>query len=338
MVFLGIIIEEQSFAQAAAGGDELFGTRCLQKAADNANAGQNDITTFTAEAGNFFALLQICVAQSVEEAAICLRGIGIIVDFGCRIFLFTLDDFSYRTRGTADADERQSVLLEPGVLFQTANDKKAHVAKDIGWHDIACVEHGGGIDCADRQGYAFQNFTVFEQNQLGTAAAQVKDDAVLDVDGVDNAKIADIGFGIAGDDVQLDACFLGNACDKLRTVGSVADGCSSNGNGFVSLINFAHIGKAFHGFDGAAEGYFCKHVFFVDLLTQAQCFFLVIDHIISTILINMADNKPGRVGADVDNCDSLHFSFLLVGCSSKLRLFYFNDIFIILPISGKNPA
>lgn len=110
------------------------------------------------------------------------------MDFGCRIFLFTLDDFSYRTRGTADADERQSVLLEPGVLFQTANDKKAHVAKDIGWHDIACVEHGGGIDCADRQGYAFQNFTVFEQNQLGTAAAQVKDDAVLDVDGVDNAR------------------------------------------------------------------------------------------------------------------------------------------------------
>ena len=34
---------------------------------------------------------------------------------GCRIFLFTLDDFSYRTRGTADADERQAVLLERGM-------------------------------------------------------------------------------------------------------------------------------------------------------------------------------------------------------------------------------
>ena len=88
MVFLGIIIEEQAFAQAAAGGDELFGTGGLQKAADNAAAGQNDITALTAEAGNLFALLQICVAQSVEEAAICLRSIGVIVDFGCRIFLF----------------------------------------------------------------------------------------------------------------------------------------------------------------------------------------------------------------------------------------------------------
>ena len=35
------------------------------------------------------------------------------------------------------------------------------------------------------------------------------------------------------------------------------------------------------------KAYFCKHVFFVDLLTEAQGFFLVIDHIISTILINM---------------------------------------------------
>ena len=34
-------------------------------------------------------------------------------------------------------------------------------------------------------------------------------------------KVADVGFGIAGNDVQLNACFLGNACDKLRTVGSV---------------------------------------------------------------------------------------------------------------------
>lgn len=61
--------------------------------------------------------------------------------------------------------------------------------------------------------------------------------------------------------MQLNACFFRNTCDKLGAVGSVADGCGGNGNGFVSLINFAHIGKAFHGFDGAAEGYFCKHVF-----------------------------------------------------------------------------
>ena len=155
MVFLGIIIEEQSFAQAAAGGDELFGTGGLQKAADNAAAGQNDITALAAETGNLFALIQICVAQSVEKAAIGLHGIGVIVDFGCRIFLFTLDDFSYRTRSTADADERQSVLLEPGVLFQTAHDKKADIAEDIGGHDVTGIEHGGGIDRADGQGHAF---------------------------------------------------------------------------------------------------------------------------------------------------------------------------------------
>ena len=250
------------------------------------------------------------------------------MDFSCRVLLFALDDFGYGTRCTANADKRQSVLLKPGVLFQTAHDKKADIAEDIGGHDVTGIEHGGGIDCTDGQGHAFQNFTVLEQNQLGTAAAQVENDAVLDVEGVDNAKVADVGFGIAGDDVQLDACFFGNARNKLGAVG-----CGSNGNGFVSLINFAHIGKAFHGFDGAAEGYFCKHVFFVDLLTEAQGFFLVIDHIISTILINMADNKPGRVRADVNNCDSLHFPFLLVGCFYKLRLFYFNDIFIILPIT-----
>ena len=171
MVFLGIIIEEQAFAQAAAGGDELFGTCCFQKAADNAASGQNDITALTAEAGNLFALLQICIAQSVEEAAIGLRSIGVIVDFGCRIFLFALDYFGYRTCSTADADERQSVLLEPGVFFQTAHDKKADITEDIGGHDVTGIEHGGGVDRTDGQRHAFQNLTVLEQNQLGTAAA-----------------------------------------------------------------------------------------------------------------------------------------------------------------------
>lgn len=116
MVFLGIIIEEQAFAQAAAGGDELFGTCCLQKAADNAAAGQNDITALAAETGNLFALIQICVAQSVEKAAIGLRCIGIIMDFSRRVLLFALDDFGYGTRCTANADKRQSVLLKPGTF------------------------------------------------------------------------------------------------------------------------------------------------------------------------------------------------------------------------------
>ena len=148
-------MEEQSFAQAAAGGDELFGTGGLQKAADNAAAGQNDITALTAETGNFFALFQICIAQSVEEAAICLRSIGVIVDFGCRVLLFTLDDFGYGTCCTANADKRQSVLLKPGVLFQTAHDKEADITENIGGHDVTGIEHGGGIDRADGQGHAF---------------------------------------------------------------------------------------------------------------------------------------------------------------------------------------
>ena len=93
------------------------------------------------------------------------------MDFSRRVLLFALDDFGYGTRCTANADKRQSVLLEPGVLFQTAHDKEADITENIGGHDVTGVEHGGGIDRADGQGHAFQNFTVLEQNQLGTAAA-----------------------------------------------------------------------------------------------------------------------------------------------------------------------
>ena len=59
VIGLGIIIIEKAFAQAAAAGNELFGSRGLQKTANNAAAGQNNIATLGAETGNLFALLQI---------------------------------------------------------------------------------------------------------------------------------------------------------------------------------------------------------------------------------------------------------------------------------------
>ena len=50
-------------------------------------------------------------------------------------------------------------------------------------------------------------------------------------------------------------------------------------------------------FDGAG---------FIKLLTEPQCFFLIINHVVSAIFINMADHKTGRVRTDIDDCDTLH--------------------------------
>ena len=90
--------------------------------------------------------------------------------------------------------------------------------------------------------------------------------------------------------MQLDAGFLGYTCNKLCAVLRVADSGGGYGDGFVCLIDFAHIGKAFHCFDGAAEGFLGQQVFVIDLLAQAQCLLLIIDHIIRAVFIEMADN------------------------------------------------
>ena len=54
--------------------------------------------------------------------------------------------------------------------------------------------------------------------------------------------------------MQLNAGFLRHTRNKLCAVLRVADSGGGYGDGFVCLIDFAHIGKAFHGLDGAAEG------------------------------------------------------------------------------------
>ena len=109
--------------------------------------------------------------------------------------------------------------------------------------------------------------------------------------GVDNAEVTDIGFGVAGYNVQVNVCFTLYEARKLRTVARVADGGCCHGNNPVCVVQFAHIGKTFHGFNGVGKRLLRKVAVFVNFLAQAQGFFLVVYHVVGTVFINMSYNK-----------------------------------------------
>lgn len=52
------------------------------------------------------------------------------------------------------------------------------------------------------------------------------------------------------------------------------------------------MGKSFHDLDCGIKRFPREVVFSINFLAQAQGFFLIIDHIIGPILVNMADDKP----------------------------------------------
>ena len=79
------------------------------------------------------------------------------MDFSRRVLLFALDDFGYGTRCTATPISGSPFCLSQGYFSKWLMIKKADIAEDIGGHDVTGIEHGGGIDCTDGQGHAFQN-------------------------------------------------------------------------------------------------------------------------------------------------------------------------------------
>ena len=64
--------------------------------------------------------------------------------------------------------------------------------------------------------------------------------------------------------------------------------------------------KGLHDLQRAVESFLGKKSVSVCFLRKAQRFLLVEDHVVRAALIYVADDKTGRVGADVDDRDSLH--------------------------------
>ncbi len=228
------------------------------------------------------------------------------MDFGSRIFFGTLNNLGYSTGRTTNTNEGQVVLLEPGILVQTAHDKGAHIIINIGGHFVANIKHTRSVYGTQGQGNALQNLAVLEQNQLRTATAQVENNTIFHIQGIDNAQVADVSLRFARNNVQLNAGLLRHLGYQLGAIGRVANGCCSHRNGLIRLIYLAHMGKAAHGVNGAGEGFLREHVLPIHLLAQPQRFLLVVDHIIGPVFVDMTDNQARRVGADIYDCYSLH--------------------------------
>ena len=157
-------------------------------------------------------------------------------------------------------------MLNPRILLQAAHNKGTQIVINIWRHFITNIKHARGIDCTQGHGYAFDQLAVFEQNQLRATAAQVKNNAVFNIQGINNAQIANISLGIARNNVQLNSRFLGHLGHQLCTVRSIANRRCSYSNNFISLINLAHMRKAAHRIDSAAKGFLRQQIVIINLL------------------------------------------------------------------------
>ena len=158
-------------------------------------------------------------------------------------------DFRDCTSCAADADKRQRRIFQPGIFFQATHDKITYVAENCRRHFIFGIEHRRQINAAKGQADRINNSAVAKKNQFRTAAAQVKDDAVFDVDRVDYAQVAGVGFGLAAEYVQMDFCFFFHKSRKLFAIFGVAHRSSGYSNNLIYCKKFAHGSKTAHAFE-----------------------------------------------------------------------------------------
>ena len=117
----------------------------------------------------------------------------------------SLDHLGYGTGCAADADQRQTGVLQPRVLFHTCCDKEIDIGIHRGQHHIADMEYICSVYGPQGDGNGLHQFPVPEQDQLCGTATQVKDNAVLHGQGIDDAQIAELRFYIPGNDMQPDS-------------------------------------------------------------------------------------------------------------------------------------
>lgn len=121
---LGIIVEEQAFAQAAAGNGQLFTAGGFQQAVDYTRTSQNNISTVAAESSYFTALFQSGAAQLAENIMERLSGEFIVMDLGGGVFAAFLLHLTQGTRRTAYAYQRRRFCLSQGCWARRLCRKK----------------------------------------------------------------------------------------------------------------------------------------------------------------------------------------------------------------------
>ena len=260
-----------------------------------------------------FPVLQAEAAQPLEQGAHGRGRDDEVMDFAGRVVVLLLDDAGDRTGRAADADEGQLRVLQPAVAVDFGGQQVIDIAPDTVGHGAAEVEHGRRVDGAHGDRHGINQLAVPEQDEFRRAAAQVEQNAFLHVQGVDGAQKAQVGFGRAGQDMQVDARLFRDLLDQLRAVRRIADGRRGDGDDLVGLVLPAHEGEGLHGRQGQCEGRVVQPAFLCQALRKAQRLLLVEDHVIRAVAVDLADDQARRVRAYVDDGDSLH-NFLLRAC------------------------
>ncbi|MNY70169.1 hypothetical protein D3C86_2082490 [compost metagenome] len=86
------------------------------------------------------------------------------------------------------------MALDPGLLFQSGQHHLADFGGSFRIRDPVLGKPFGGIDGTEGEGNAVDQRPLQKKRNLGAAAADVDDQAVLDVHGVDHPQESEMGF------------------------------------------------------------------------------------------------------------------------------------------------
>ena len=244
IIFMAQIMpEKQAFPDAAAADDEVRGANPVEQALHHGDAGDDDVASLAAQSAHAPALHQIGAGDETKQIFEGDRAHPVIVDLGKRVIFAGLVHLGDVTGRAADSDQRQRQRLQPGSFLQLAVDEAAQM-RQIGFGNfVVGFELVAEIDGADRQADALDQTPVPDQGNFCAAAAEVEQDRVFDVDGVDRSQIAEKRFGFTADRLDGQAGFPGGHIQKLGTIAGVADRGGRHGQNGVGFHDVAHLGE-----------------------------------------------------------------------------------------------
>ncbi|MNC30824.1 hypothetical protein D3C75_791220 [compost metagenome] len=188
-------IIKQPVPQTAAADYVMGGAGIIEHGLQNQHTRHDNVGPASGHPVHFLALFRRHCGQKGQDL---LQGSFFdLVLVGQRqgIFARSLVQLAQGPDGSAQPDQRQSLMaLDPGLLFQSGQHHLADFGGGFRIRDSVLCKPFGGIDGAEGEGNAVDQRPFQKQRNLGAAAADVDNQAILYVHGVDHPQESEMGL------------------------------------------------------------------------------------------------------------------------------------------------
>ncbi len=312
-----VVVEEESFSEAAAGNGEVGGFGFADDFLYHQGAGDDDVSPFTGEAADFLAFFVGFAGDHADFFEKVFHREMVVVKFRQGVVHGALVDFRQVAHGAADADDFHGDGGEPVDFGKNALDEIFHFCQLFGGHIAGGLEHFRQRHGADGDADRADASLVFHQSDFYAGTAQVEEEEIFLINGVDDTGKSQGRFGFAADDGHGDAGGEAHPFQEGGAVYGIAHGGGGDGEDFLDVLHFDDVGvdgKAtecpllrFFGEDAGGEG----HAF-----GKTDGFLFLVDELVGAVFSDLHDDEADGVGAKVNDGDAFHRFSLRFSCCS----------------------